>query len=43
MIAVQLNRRDFEYDIHSLVKAFYPGKDVSVFCEEEAENAELKI
>ena len=43
MIAVQLNRRDFEYDIHSLVKAFYPGKDVSVFCGEEAEDAELKI
>ena len=43
MIAVQLNRRDFEYDIHSLVKAFYPGKDVSIFCGEDAKDAELKI
>ena len=24
MITVQLNEPDFEYDIHSLVKAFYP-------------------
>ena len=30
MITVTLNRADFEYDIHSLVKAFYPGQDVSV-------------
>ena len=43
MIAVQLNRRDFEYDIHSLVKAFYPGKDVSIFRGEDAKDAELKI
>lgn len=43
MIAVQLNKRDFEYDIHSLVKAFYPGEDVSIFCEEVPEDAKLKI
>lgn len=30
MITVQLNRADFEYDIHSLVKAFFPAEDVSV-------------
>ncbi len=30
MIAVQLNRADFEYDIHSLVKAFFPSEEVSV-------------
>lgn len=43
MIAVQLNKRDFEYDIHSLVKAFYPGEDVSIFCKEIPEDAKLKI
>ena len=30
MITVQLNRRDFEYDIHSLVKAFFPKEEVIV-------------
>lgn len=30
MITVQLNEPDFEYDIHSLVKAFYPPQDVLV-------------
>ena len=30
MITVYLNQANFEYDIHSLVKAFYPQHDVSV-------------
>lgn len=30
MILVQLNQENFEYDIHSLVKAFYPSEDVTV-------------
>ena len=30
MIRVQLNRQNFEYDVHSLVKAFYPGEDVLI-------------
>ena len=30
MVLVQLNKEDFEYDIHSLVKAFYPSENVSV-------------
>lgn len=30
MLAVKLNKMQFEYDIHSLVKAFYPGVDVKV-------------
>ena len=30
MITVQLNRQNFEYDIHSLVKAFYPEQDVRI-------------
>lgn len=34
MIPVKLNKRDFEYDIHSLIRAFYPGVEVSVSAEE---------
>lgn len=30
MITVQLNREHFEYDVHSLVKAFYPEQEVRV-------------
>lgn len=35
MITVCLNEADFEYDIHSLVKAFYPGEDVKVYADPE--------
>ncbi len=35
MITVQLNRADFEYDIHSLVKAFYPAENVQVSAEQK--------
>lgn len=30
MITVKLNKPEFEYDIHSLIKAFYPSEEVSV-------------
>ena len=30
MIEILTNRKIFEYDVHSLVKAFYPKEDVSV-------------
>lgn len=44
MIAVQLNKRDFEYDIHSLIRAFYPGMEVSVFCRgEDGPSGELQV
>lgn len=43
MIAVQLNKRDFEYDIHSLVKAFFPGEDVVICPEEPLPEMKLKI
>lgn len=43
MIAVQLNKRDFEYDIHSLIKAFYPGEDVVICPEESLPEMKLKI
>lgn len=35
MVKVIVNKAQFEYDIHSLVKAFYPGEDVKVLCGEE--------
>ena len=35
MITVCLNKTEFEYDIHSLVKAFFPGEEVKVFADSE--------
>ncbi|MFI3212862.1 MAG: coproporphyrinogen dehydrogenase HemZ [Eubacteriales bacterium] len=35
MLVVKLNKSQFEYDIHSLVKAFYPEQDVKVFLQGE--------
>lgn len=35
MITVCLSEADFEYDIHSLVKAFFPKEDVKVFADRE--------
>ena len=43
IITVQLNKRDFEYDIHSLVRAFYPGSECIVSAERVPEEADLKI
>lgn len=37
MIAVTINKDNFAYDIHSLVKAFYPEQEVKVFVEGEKE------
>ena len=31
MITVTLNRTEFEYDIHSLIKAFFPKEDVELY------------
>ena len=44
MIPVFINKPQFEYDIHSLVKAFYPGEEVKVFCActKEEEQAYLR-
>jgi len=39
MIVVTLNEDKFAYDIHSLVKAFYPEQEVKVFTEGEKELA----
>lgn len=35
IIIVKLNAPEFEYDIHSLIKAFYPKQDVSVTAEDK--------
>lgn len=43
MIKVLINEAQFEYDIHSLVKAFYPGEDVKVLCGQEEAEADIKI
>ena len=37
MIAVFLNKDKFKYDIHSLIKAFYPEQDVKMFLPQESE------
>ena len=39
MITVQLNKAGFEYDIHSLVKAFFPAEDVLVCVGEPKEQS----
>lgn len=39
MIVVTLNEDNYAYDIHSLVKAFYPEQDVKVFVEGQKELA----
>ena len=36
-IAIRFNKKDFEYDVYSLVKAFYPHAQVTMFYEEEEE------
>lgn len=37
MIAVVFSKPAFEYDVHSLIKAFYPKEDVQMYytCPEE--------
>ena len=38
-IAIRFNKKDFEYDVYSLVKAFYPQAQITMFYEGE-EDAE---
>ena len=44
MFAVNLNRANYEYDVHSIVKAFWPEEQVSVLTPEtkEEKRAELE-
>lgn len=37
MLAVAINRANFEYDVHSIVKAFYPEETVKVLTPETGE------
>ena len=37
MLAVFLNKDKYKYDIHSLIKAFYPDQDVKMFLPQESE------
>lgn len=39
LLSVVVNQSGFEYDIHSLVKAFYPAQDVKVFVSDFASEA----
>lgn len=43
MITVQLNRADFEYDIYSLVKAFFPAEDIVVGTEKKETKEEISL
>lgn len=43
MITVELNRKNFEYDIHSLVKAFYPEQEVRIRYEEAPEEGTIQL
>ena len=35
MILAKLNQPEFEYDIHSLIKAFFPEENVSATSEDK--------
>ena len=44
MIEVKINDESFAYDIHSLIQAFYPGKEVQVREKETfTEDSPLKM
>ena len=38
MLVVDINKANFEYDIHSIVKAFYPEEMVKVLTPETGED-----
>lgn len=40
-VGIRLNKNDFMYDVHSLVKAFFPDDDVSIYTEDETEKCEV--
>lgn len=37
MIAVRISEENFEYDIHSLIKAFYPKEDIRLYTKQQEE------
>lgn len=40
-IGICLDRQDFMYDVHSLVKSFFPDDEVSIFTEQDEEKCAL--
>ena len=43
-LIVQLSDEKYEYDVHSIVKAFFPERNVKVFSDfTESEEAEIEI
>ncbi|MBQ2803530.1 MAG: coproporphyrinogen dehydrogenase HemZ [Lachnospiraceae bacterium] len=43
MFVVDLNRADFEYDVHSIVKAFWPEEQVSVITPQSKQEKRLEL
>ncbi|WP_328587800.1 coproporphyrinogen dehydrogenase HemZ [Konateibacter massiliensis] len=43
MIKIQQNKRDFEYDIYSLVKAFYPREEAATFVDGVGKTPETEV
>ena len=43
MITVTLNRTEFEYDIHSLIKAFFPKEEVELYYTKDAHAEEKNV
>ncbi len=43
MFVVELNRANYEYDVHSIVKAFFPKEQVSVLTPETKEEKRITI
>lgn len=42
-IGIRFNKKDFEYDVYSLVKAFYPQGQVQMYYEDEEHTQEYEI
>ena len=42
-IEIRFNRKDFEYDVYSLVKAFYPQSQVEMFYGDEKGKGEYEL
>lgn len=43
MLVVELNRENFEYDVNSLVKAFYPEEQVKILIPESREDKKAQM
>ena len=41
-IGIQTDKDDFHYDIHSLVKSFFPDDDVTVFSDADTDKCAVK-